>query len=152
MCVYDITELEILEEDLTAYKAVSVISFPKPKFSSLWHPVFRVSQFNDTDDEDCFYPQRCGDVFTYEIGEKVTSSFETTPGLYCFEKKDGAKNIGINADLPSTALLEVLIPKGTKIRRALSSLGLDLQVPDVILTEELIPIKVVKKEDYSVHS
>lgn len=152
MCVYNVSEYEILKEDLIAYKAVSVFNLIETEFRSLYDPCDRCSQvyFSEKTESDLVfhYPDRFGESLVYKIGEKTTSSFVNTPGLYCFEKLDGALNTEIDFNNSVTLLLEVKIPKGTKIRRANSN-KLLTSCFDVILAEEVIPIKIVKESTSS---
>jgi hypothetical protein len=84
----------------------------------------------DRSEQNGFRPSKLGKDFTYEIGKTKTSYFNNTYGIYCYEKmKDAVIEAGPNdADYP---ILEITIPKGTRIRTAKDGM---IGVP-VILTE-----------------
>lgn len=153
MCVYNISEYEILKEDLIVYKAVADSNLKDTEFKSLYSPCIRYSQvyFSEKTESDYvfYYPERFGESLIYKIGEKTTSSFVNTPGLYCFEKLDGALNAEIDFNNSVTFLLEVKIPKGTKIKKACTIYNYkDPNFLDVVLTEELIPVRVVSRNEF----
>ena len=166
MCVYNVADTEILEEDMVAYKIVfeGVFEEYKASFSSICSPDGRLPQpYPLQQNREGAYPDPFGTVRLYEIGLKAITSFETTPGLYCYISEIKAfEDLQYYSQYASylSKVLEVLIPKGTKIRRASSyNFGIDYNdtvftkdkdvIPfmrDTILTEELIPIKVIPKD------
>ena len=140
MCVYDISEIEILEEDLVAYKVVKASHFEKDVHYSLYSTTGRLTQIRfEEDDTYYFYPIPRGETLVYKISEKTSSSFEDTPGLYCYVSKEALLLV---PSFDRVVVLEILIPKGTKIKRAKSSKLANCE--DIILTEELIPVKKVR--------
>lgn len=144
MCVSNLTKIQVLKEDLTAYKVVIADKFNKDLCYSRYHPTGRLVQFRPEKKKGTFYySSPRGETFTYTIGERITSNFEDTPGLYCYVSKEALIAMEDMLLFGSVAM-EVLVPKGTKIRRA-KSLGTS-DYEDVILTEELIPVKVFAKK------
>lgn len=139
MFLYDVSEVEVLEENMVAYKAMNKMS--SVGAASLTLPEWRVPQKKDDGD---FYPVPLGTIKRYLRGEVAKSSFDTTPGLYCFTLKEEAfLEMGSYVDylhwsLQKFRVYQVLIPKGTKIKRAFSEeRGV---VPNILLVEALIPV------------
>lgn len=149
MCVYNISEVQILDKAMIAYKVVraqlsdsylvkdsKVLEGNRDllfSFKSRWKPFERILQKGEPDS---------GSYISYVIGEKVTSSFETTPGLYCYTDEETAK--GVANGFYKECVLRVKIPKGTRIKMAeeiiLREKGLVIR--KVLLSEKLVPIKV----------
>lgn len=147
MCVVNITEISILDDDLIAYKlvrskVVQGVQFNQNMYFSRYSPIGRITQVRfKENDKYYFYPLPRGGTLVYKIGEKTTSNFKTSPGLYCYASKEALLEVEESLAFEGS-ILEVLIPKGTKIKRAKSSKLANYE--DVILAEELIPVKEIK--------
>ena len=133
MCVQHISSPEILSEDLIAYKTCRPTSDPY-LFQSRNPPKVRKPQTGFSSS---------GSIAYYKIGEKAFSSFDNTPGFYCYTSLYEAKQSeGFIAEFMRqnniVAFLEVKIPAGTRIMRAKT---FSLPSWSVVLTESLIPIK-----------
>ena len=92
MCVYDVSKIETLEKDLVAYKLAIFKS--QGLGISLCAPSGRVPQKMD-EVEGTFYPNPLGVTKRYWVGEKVESSFEDTPGIYCYTSYEDAREEGL---------------------------------------------------------
>ena len=136
MCVFNVSETEILDDDLSAYKIVCKTPLNKNgEFFSRHLPFSRKVQDS--------YPNSGKDLL-YALEEITKSDFENTPGIYCFSEIN-LNSSNLNND---EILLEVKIPKGTKIRRANSNQFFTSYF-DIILAEKVIPIKIVKESTSS---
>lgn len=135
MCVYDISEIEILEEDLEAFKVVVKDPKEEGNYVSRFAPAIRsVQQIGSVKGENY---QTCGVILSYKFNKETFSSFEDTPGLYCYATfHDAARIWALYSDY--SKVLRVLIPKGTRIKRG-TTFQRDKK-KDVILTEVVIPI------------
>ena len=146
MCVYGVSEIETLKEDMVAYKLVVFQS--QGLGISLCAPSGRVPQKMD-EAEGTFYPNPLGVSKQYRVGEKVESSFEDTPGLYCYTsyedaRKEGLLYLGYCYGKCSIRLLEVLIPAGTRIKKGVENMGAGGLT--VILAEEVLPVEMCEKD------
>lgn len=144
MCVFNVSEISILDKDLIAYKAV-LISDKKGKYYSRFDIEHRKPQvIKNADSTTSHYPKKLGTVETYSLNEQSFSSFEETPGFYCYSLLNGAEKAGMMHP-KSAVLLEVLIPKGTKIKIGATLFGNRAeQVSDIVLTEYLIPLREIQ--------
>lgn len=124
MCVSNITEIEVLEEDLVAYKITDCARF------SRLSPSGRALQTGFADRGIYLY---------YDIGLTLKSSFEDTPGMYCFVHKEDA----LKDKFGNEHLLEVRIPKGTRIKGATGKLYRNDMPVEVLLAEELVALREV---------
>ena len=138
MFLYDVSEVEVLDQDMMAYKAMNKMS--SVGSASLTLPEWRVPQKQN---DGSFYPVPLGTIKRYTRGEVTESSFDTTPGLYCYALKEEAfLEIGSYRDylhwsLQKFRVYQVLIPKGTKIKWA--STEERGYVSTILLVEALIP-------------
>ena len=129
MCVHCISEVEVLDQDLVAYKIVSGTK------RSRYLPELRELQegFKDT-----------GLCIQYKEGKVFTSSFDTTPGLYCYALKKEVLKDAFSCEY----VFKVLIPKGTKIKRAEGDVAFckqqGIKSNEVILTEKLLVMEVIE--------
>ena len=146
MFLYDVSEVEVLEDDMVAYKAMNKMS--SVGAVSLTLPEWRVPQKKDDGD---FYPVPLGTIKRYLRGEVAESSFDTTPGLYCFALKEKAflememyRDRLRNWPLQKFRVYEILIPKGTKIKWA--STEEKGYVSTILLVEALIPGAELEEE------
>lgn len=145
MCVLFKTEILQLEEDTVYYKVVTLKNPNEEKqFQSCVKSKARTVQNG--------YRLK-GRVLNYKIGKNTTSSFEDTPGLYCFTTKEAASLFIYVRDAPFVIekVIRVLVKKGTKIRFATSpfayctykSLTDNKEVlngKEVVLVESLTPL------------
>lgn len=101
MCVEWVNDWETAPEDMTAYKVVRKVkgAFGRYKYRSPTNPTIRADQG---------YGLNGGKVLSYQLGKSIKSD---EPGIYCL-----AHPFALAGD-QETALLEVVIPKGTKFRR-----------------------------------
>lgn len=137
MCVYDVTKTEILEKDLEAFKVVLKDLEEEGNYVSRFEPLLRsAQQIGDVQGEKY---QTCGSVLSYQLNKETFSSFENTPGIYCYATARDATRSGLPGVL-SSKLLKVLIPKGTSIKRG-KTFQSDKKY-DVVLTEVVIPIQL----------
>lgn len=142
MCVRDIKEIEILDQDLVAYKLVSTTKQSPNIFKSFFEP------WNRTEQRDplslCLYRDIVGKCFSYELNKKKISRFKTSPGMYCYTIFDGLDSFLEETVVycKTAALLKVLIPKGSKIRKSSYSYYYKADL-EVILAEEVIPLEVL---------
>lgn len=120
MCVKTISEIQIAEQDIFAYKVVRVVKGRTTRFQS------RVP-LHDRNRQIGLPHVRDGKRLFYELDVPITSSFDTTPGLYCYQ----TPKHGLWAD---ETLLMVRIPKDTRYRHAFS-FG-----EPAILAETVIPV------------
>ena len=143
MCVFGVSDIEVLEKDLVAYKVV-VNSFKvQGKFLSRFPPSLRrVQKRNliEKQEELIYYPKVVGITKNYFFNKKSISRFKDSPGLYCFMSIQSALKSGILSGW-GTMLLRVIIPKGTKIRKARTFE--ESYYKETILTEVLIPLEEV---------
>ena len=135
MCVYDISEIEILEEDLEAFKAVMKDPKEEGNYVSRFEPVIRSAQQIGSVPGEKY--KTCGVILSYKFNKETFSSFEDTPGLYCYATFQNAARSGTLFS-EYAKVLKVLIPKGTRIKRG-KTFQRDKK-NDVILTEVVIPI------------
>ena len=145
MCVYDASDIEVLEKNLVAYKVVVPALKAQGKYLSRFDPLSRRVQgrnFIEKQEEWFYYPKVVGVTKNYFFNKKSISRFKDSPGLYCFTSIQTAIKSGILIGWGST-LLRVLIPKGTKIRMARTFE--DSPDKETILTEVLIPLEEVKE-------
>ena len=131
MCVICISEAEILDEDLIAYKVV--------RQEDAGDFVKFVSRFLPKEREQQELPFGKGIVLNYEIDKETVSKFEMSYGVYCYENEQDSRFMNI---LQMEQILKVRIPKGTKIKRGKEKLSFNCFKP-VILAEVVIPFEVV---------
>lgn len=143
MCVHDIKEIEILDQDLVAYKMVSSINTPFNVFKSFFEVGNRSEQRDPVSLDH--YRNISGKCFSYELNKKKVSRFKTSPGMYCYTIFDGLDSFLKEATYGcnTAALLKVLIPKGSKIRKSSYSYYYYKADLEVILAEEVIPLEVL---------
>lgn len=142
MCVRDIKEIEILDHDLVAYKLASTTKQSPNIFKSFFEPCNRAEQKVPVSYD--YYVDGVGKCFSYELNKKKTSRFKTSPGMYCFtifDELDTFLKVAVGG-CEKAALLKVLIPKGSKIRKSSYSYGHRRDL-EVILAEEVIPLEVL---------
>lgn len=141
MCVRDIKETEILDHDLAAYKMVSSTSSVYV-FKSFFDVGNRTEQRDPVSLDH--YRNISGKCFSYELNKKKISRFKTSPGMYCYTVFDGLDSLlkEVTAHYRTAALLKVLIPKGSKIRKSSYSYFYKNDL-EVILAEEVIPLEVL---------
>lgn len=124
MCVEQVTEIEVLEEDILAYKITNWAGF------SRYSPGLRDLQTG--------FDNPGANIF-YTIGDTYVSRFEFSPGLYCFVHKEDA----LKDKFGNEHLLEVQIPKGTRIKRATGKFYCNDLPVEVLLAEELVVLREV---------
>lgn len=135
MCVYSVSKIKILEKNTHYYK-VAQPTKTSNIYRSLVLPKDRAIQTPTH-----LYGTSSMGILKYEIGKKVTSDLETTPGMYCYINKEIAKASLFSFDRnKKTVLLKVLVKKGTKIRYASNSVRTNNK--NVVLVETLTPVKV----------
>ena len=145
MCVYGISETEILKKDTYFYKLVRG-SKQNKFFTSLTLAEYRSIQYLNPDKPDMLH-DNVGKTFSYKIGEEITSDFGTTPGMYCYVSKEEAKiRKGYWPESYSTNIrvLKVLVKKGTRIRYASNSARPNYK--NVVLVEALTPVELVQMD------
>lgn len=131
MCVICISEVEVLDEDLSVYKVVRQEDEEDfVKFVSRFLPKEREPQ------ERSFGK---GEVLNYEIGRETISKFEKSYGVYCYENEQDSRFLDI---LSMEQILKVRIPKGTRIKRGMEKLSFSYFKP-VILAEVVILLEVL---------
>jgi len=127
MCIDCVGPVRVAEFDLMAYKIVHGRD-GDAVFLSRYRPYQRTWQKG--------YQSRgysaSGIDILYRIGETVVSTFETTPGLYCFEDHNDA----IKDCWAGEVILKVKIPEGTLYRRV--QVG---ELPPVLLAETLVVLE-----------
>lgn len=131
MCVICISEAEILDEDLIAYKVV--------RQEDAGDFVNFISRFLPKERELQALSFEKGIVLNYEIDKETVSKFEMSYGVYCYENEQDSRFMNI---LQMEQILKVRIPKGTKIKRGKEKLSFNCFKP-VILAEVVIPFEVV---------
>lgn len=132
MCVYNISEVEVLDQDLIVYKVVRPTSDFLLSFKSKWKPSERTIQESYGDG---------GTTLEYRLGEKTISGFDVSPGMYCYvEERIARRAVGLSS---AEYVLEVRIPKGTKVKSATEIFLRGSIINAVILTEELISERVL---------
>lgn len=109
MCVRaDFEKPEVTTRTTYAYKLVRHVA-RRSSYTSYLHPFNRLSQTS--------IPGDTGKITRYQIGERVTSNFDITPGFYCFASLKEARRRHSPDRFDVIRLLKVRIPKGTKIVR-----------------------------------
>lgn len=131
MCVICISEVEVLEKDLIAYKVVKQ-EFLKDfnKFISRFIP-------QERDSQDSQFGK--GTILNYEFDKETVSRFEGSHGIYCYEREQDTKRTSLFLE---ERVVRVLIPKGTKIKRAKEFLSFS-DSAFVILAEAVILLEVL---------
>lgn len=125
MCVSAIQAIEVTTVECTVWKVVRLTALPDT-FQSQFDPINRNCQ------DSLHYSD--GVVVLYTLDVPVESSFETTPGLYCFADEREAQQYA----RPQDRVMRCTVPVGTRVRKAV----LPDWKYDVLLVERLIPIDV----------
>lgn len=109
MCVHDIGSIEVAFEDFYVYKYVRRTS------NRRWCSFISKSRRNP----QTRYATK-GKVLYYSKGVPITSSLDTTPGLYCYVQRH-----------PYGSCMVALVPKGTRFRKA--------EGGTIVLAETIVP-------------
>lgn len=104
MCVTWTGEIEKFEKDTIVFKVVTLYN------QSCYWSEERIAQNSSFK----------GIVMVYNEGEKVVSSFENTPGIYCFQKYEDAEFfINYQRLGASQKIIEIKCKKGSQYRKGL---------------------------------